>query len=468
MKKVLFLTAVAVAMSACSNDVDLGMKDANKQNADNAIGFQVLNKNMSRATTSALEEKGHYNFGVWAYKNTDQTNDIMANYLVGYFGNDANPVGYSHTGTNNTTWGAGSSNLTDHYSFWGYEGLGNTQYNWTKNTGSQQYYLSVDDGTYKYENYKSNKDKQYLRYFDKSSANTEFFAYAPYIYGALTPTFTIADKKLSFPDRSIKDGYNDASLFEYLCAYTNVAKADYENDVALNFEHLNARVRIVFYEDIQGYDVKLINLHTNAGIIAVPATKDASDNYSYATGKLAKTAKAEVTLGPTIKFAVQAGKTFYVQPSPASIDADIKNAALAFDIPTASKLSEDRATAVGTGEISQYYSPDTYYAIPNTGACGLTFRVSFQLTSTTHEVINVYDAGVFVPATNCKWDAGKNYTYVFKITKNTNGTTDSEKNNPTVNPNPGSKALFPIVFDGITVTDWEIPGEESNLDHNIN
>ena len=467
MKKVLFLTAVAVAMTACSNDVDLGSKDANKQNADNAIGFQVLNKNMSRAT-SALEEKGHYNFGVWAYKSEDQTNNIMANYLVGYFGNDANPVGYSHTGTNNTTWGAGSSNLTDHYSFWGYEGLGNTEYNWLTNTGSQKYYLSVDNGDYKYDNYKSNEVVQYLRYFDKSSANTEFFAYAPYIYGALTPTFTIADKKLSFPNGSIKDGYNDASLFEYLCAYTNVAKADYENDVALNFEHLNARVRIVFYEDIQGYDVKLINLHTNAGIIAVPATKDASDNYSYATGKLAKTAKAVVTLGSTISFAVPTGNVFYAQPSGAAINENIKNAALAFDIPTASKLSENRAIAVGTGEISEYYSPDTYYAIPNTGACGLTFRVSFQLTSTTEETITVYNAGVYVPDTNCKWEAGKNYTYVFKITKNTNGTTDSGENNPTVNPNPGSKALFPIVFDGITVTDWEIPGEESNHDHNIN
>ena len=53
MKKSIFLAVAAVAMTACSNDVDLGMKDANKQNADNAIGFQVLNKNMSRANLDA-------------------------------------------------------------------------------------------------------------------------------------------------------------------------------------------------------------------------------------------------------------------------------------------------------------------------------------------------------------------------------------------------------------------------------
>ena len=88
MKKALFFAAVAAAMTACTSDVDLGMQQANQENADNAIGFQVLNKNMSRAT---LDAEGHYNFGVWAYKDNDGTHDIMANYLVGYFGSN---VGY--------------------------------------------------------------------------------------------------------------------------------------------------------------------------------------------------------------------------------------------------------------------------------------------------------------------------------------------------------------------------------------
>ena len=95
MKKSIFLAVAAVAMTACSNDVDLGMKDANKQTADNAIGFEVRNSNMSRADTHGLEATGHYNFGVWAYKDIDHTNAIMANYLVGYFGNN---VGYSKDG----------------------------------------------------------------------------------------------------------------------------------------------------------------------------------------------------------------------------------------------------------------------------------------------------------------------------------------------------------------------------------
>ena len=100
MKKALFFAAVAAAMTACTSDVDLGMQQANKENADNAIGFQVLNKNMSRA---ALEDAKHYNFGVWAYKNTDPGHDIMANYLVGYFGTNVGYQKFAETTTGGMT-----------------------------------------------------------------------------------------------------------------------------------------------------------------------------------------------------------------------------------------------------------------------------------------------------------------------------------------------------------------------------
>ena len=125
---------------------------------------------------------------------------------------------------------------------------------------------------------------------------------------------------------------------------------------------------------------------------------------------------------------------------------------MVFKTPTAANLSEDRTTAVNGHVPNEYYSATTYYGIPRDGSCGLTFRVSFQLTSTTGEVIKVFNAGVHVDAASCVWEAGKNYTYVFKITKKATGTTGPTT--PTVDPNPGEQALYPIVFDGITVEDW--------------
>ena len=449
MKKVLLLVAVAAAMTACTSDVDLGMQQANKENADNAIGFQVLNKNMSRA---ALEDAKHYNFGVWAYKNTDPGHDIMANYLVGYFGTGK---GYKKS-SNQTTWGDAGS-MTDLLSLWAYEGLGTAEYEYT---GVEGYYTKSQTA------YMSNLANQYLRYFDESSANTKFYAYAPYINSTTPVTFDNDSKVMTFPAGSVKEGYNDESLYEYLYAAKEVVKGNYRNDVQLNFKHLNSRIRIVFYEDIAGYDVKMIALNPNAGVIAVPAHYNSGTGaYTYADNVLAKTAKATIDFSDIASpsLGTPEATVKYTGTALAAIDGTIKEHALVFKQPTATKLSEDRTIALNSHVPNEYYSEDTYYGIPHNSSCGLTFRVSFELTSTTGEKITVRNAGVFVSPEDCAWAAGKNYTYVFKITKNTNGTTAPET--PTVDPNPGTKALYPIVFDGITVDDWT---DNDDHDYNIN
>lgn len=456
MKKLFILAAAALMFTACSKDSEV--VPSQEKNDNTAIGFQVLNKNMSRATS--MESNGHYNFGVWAYKNVTSpaVPTIMENYLVGFFSDDANPVGYSKDGTQNSTHGGtNTGDDTDAKSWWGYEGLGNTQYNWATNTGTQNYYLSTNT------TYMSNHEKQYLRYFDYSSTNTEFFAYAPYINSATPATFELNTKTITFPSGTMKAGYDDTSLYEYLCAYANIPNTAYNKDVQLKFEHMNSRIRIVFYEDIAGYDVKMIDLDADAGIIAVPTKFTSPSTYEYSS-TLAKEASATAKLGATIDFSTwPTGTAFYTGTAGDAIDANIGKKALVFKTPIADKLSEDRDVAVNSHTPNDYYSATTYYGIPHDSSCGLTFRVSFQLTSTTHEVINVYNAGVHVDASKCVWEAGKNYTYVFKITKNATGTTGPTT--PTVDPNPGEQALYPIVFDGITVEDWV---DATDIDKDIN
>ena len=453
MKKSIFLAVAAVAMTACSNDVDLGLKDANKQDASNAIGFQVLNKNMSRAT---LQEEGHYNFGVFAYKSTDATNNIMNNYLVGFFGTG---VGYQKFGDRTTT--DGMTSTDKNLSSWGYEGLGFSQY--------------VADDTHIFESgyynptanpaYMSNVDSQYVRYWDKDAETTNFYAYAPYIKGANTVTYDNVNHIMKFPVGAIQDGVDDKTTFEYMYAAEQVERNNYGKAVQLSFNRLNAKVNITFYEDIPGYGVILEKLVDGTVDISAAPAKESASTLVYSAG-LRRTAGATLTFSGTkytdASIAYTYGKDDYATGE-----------YLSFALPNShAEIATKKADAlVGGSAVASSYSPTTYYAIPKEDAneCGLTFHVSFTLKSNTGETILVRDARVFVPASYCKWKANHAYTYVFRITKDATGSTD-----PTVTPDPadpgkGTQSLYPIVFDNVTVEDWTPATDtETGNDHNIN
>lgn len=450
MKKALFFVAVAAAMTACTSDVDLGMQQANQENADNAIGFQVLNKNMSRAS---LEDEGHYNFGVWAYKSTDPTHAIMADYLVGYMDN-ANHKGYKFEN-------ASQSTLTS--SKWSYEKLGTSQYVLASNVQGESYYTTTGDEA---KRYLSNNAEQWLRYWDKSAPTTNFYAYAPYVNKTYTGTSGVkydnATHTMTFPMGSIEDGVNDVTKYEYMYAAAKVENTDYNNAVQLQFKRLNAKVNIAFYEDIEGYDVILEKLVDGIVDISAAPAKEEASAHVYSNG-LRKTAGAKV------EFSGSDFTSATVTNDYSSSTVYASGEYLKFDLPeNHDVIATSQADALNANKATSY-STTTYYAIPkeNTNECGLTFHVSFTLKSTTDETIKVQDARVYVPASNCKWEANKKYTYVFRITKDVTGTTGSTTPAPGA-PEIGAKALYPIVFDGITVADWTDGSSESGNDHDLN
>ena len=81
MKKFLFFAVAVAAMASCSSNYDLS-EGQGQSGGKETIGFQVLNRNSITRATS-LNESGHYNFGVFAYKESDPVNSVMDNYLVG-------------------------------------------------------------------------------------------------------------------------------------------------------------------------------------------------------------------------------------------------------------------------------------------------------------------------------------------------------------------------------------------------
>lgn len=461
MKKFLLMAAVATTLVNCSSDFDLSEGQGDGAVSD-VIGFQVQGRNSIKRGT--LQDANHYNFGVFAYKSTDKVNNIMDNYLVGYLDLVTNK-GYSTSGS---TVGDQPSQV-DGKSHWMYEGLGYDEFHGTY-AGEV-----VNPGT----KYASNVAKQYLRYWDKSAPTTNFYAYVPYLNASPTAaggTVSYVDGTaqggasntdtyvMTFPFGTIKHGYDDEQAYEYMYASTQVAEANYGHDVQLQFKRLNAKVNIKFWEDIPGYSVHMIDLGNVAShdwtISAVPSIKEAGQGtYGYKLGKI------YTENGVKIKFNTDATVNKIKQYEGATTDAPLE-----FKTPTAATIGESRIEAT--------LSPTTYFAIPkyNTGAVlsntaanindngtleqklaktGLTFHVSYELISTTGEKITVKDATVHVPYNYCEWKENTRYTYIFKITQNSNGTTGSGTPDPTNPEVPTETALYPIVFDNCTVEEWK-------------
>lgn len=462
MKKFIYLAVGVALMASCSSDFDLSEGGGNAGGSD-VIGFQMRTGNTSRATTG-LQSAGHYNFGVFGYKANDKVNPIMGDYLVGYF-DAAN--GYAPKA--GSTWGD-QPGVADGTSYWMYEKMGFGQFTGTY-AGE-----TVNPNT----PYASNNEGQYLRYWDKSADHTCFYAYAPYVNtGATGKTVTYVDGTpkgsshdtyvLTIPNGTIKHGFDDPSTYEFMYASAKVLVGDYGHDVSLKFNRLNAKVNIKFWEDIEGYSVRLIDLTPAYGVAATPSIKEAGQgSYGYKLGKIYTKNGVKIQFNADAEFQnlkQYAGET--------------TSAPLNFKTPTASLIGENRVMATP--------SPSTYYAIPKgSGAnvladgelnysasgsapatelaqTGLTFHVSYELISTTGEKITVTDATVHVPKDYCNWVANKHYTYIFRITKNSNGSTGTTTPKPEDPEVPTVNALYPIVFDNCVVEDWTTEDTEWDI-----
>ena len=436
MRKLLLITACSALIVSCTNDTELNGGN-NSESKQNTIGFEVLHRNSitTKAGKSNLQDAGHYNFGVFAYKNisSSSSQQVMNNYLVGYKGNN---VGYNLTDANQTT--LSSSN-------WAYEKLGYSEYTYD---GSDGYYKK--DETF----YMSNNANQYLKYWDKSSESVDFYAYAPYINGNQTATFATDTKKMTIGNDGIKDGYDDRSKHEFMYANTTVAKANYNKEVQLAFKRISAKMQIKFYEDIAGYQVQILDLKEDntSGVCAAPAIALTGEETAYTYGTLYHSAGATIDFSSATPSLSLTGNTKFTRES-------TNGECLRFNVPTANPIATEKTQASA--------SSTTYYLIPiNQDNTGLTFHVTYKLTAEdTRETIIVRNATVHVPNSACNWTSNNSYTYIFKITKNSTGTTES---NPTIDPsdpNPSTdKALYPIIFDECTIENWT----EVDSEHNIN
>lgn len=425
MNKFFIAAASALALASCSSDDFLGEIQGNEQNgATTTINFGGDTGKITRASSTGKTAADllENNFVVVGFKGnkTDAANN--ENYAFDHYN-----VNFNESSANSTL-----SNLKG----WEY-----VNQDMTVNGAGKS--LAQSGAT-----------QQTIKYWDHSCASYDFLAFsmgkkgsAPKEYA--TPS-SVDKANLATAAYTLTGDVNTLSECYISDMKTAVEKEnDYGKPVELSFRHLASKVRMALFEIVPGYvisDVKfydatsttatanpegtLIGNFNNSGTLTVyfptTGTKHATEkDYNKAHVKFtASTTEGETGVLNFKKF----GAVKYGNQAEGTIPEG------------STYLSQNAAKP-------SYCGADDYYqnVLPSEGApSAITLRIDYKLTSVdgSNETINVKGATATVPAQYTEWKSGYAYTYIFKISQDTNGSTGGT-----------STGLTAISFDAVVVDD---------------
>ena len=299
----------------------------------------------------------------------------------------------------------------------------------------------------------SGASQQTIKYWDHSCASYDFIAFSMGKGAAskyATPTHV--DKgHLKDAAYTLSGNVNTLSECYISDMKTAVEKEnDYGKPVELSFRHLASKVRMALFETIPGYvvsDVKfyadatgttnseegtLIGKFNNSGTLTVyfPTTGIVNkDNKDYNKAHVSFTASTDASEVGVLNFK-KFGTVIYNNQTEGSISEG------------STYLSQNAATPSYCGAKDKDYYQNV---LPSEGKpSAITLRIDYKLTSVdgSKETINVKGATATVPAEYTEWKSGYAYTYIFKISQDTNGSTGGT-----------STGLTAISFDAVVVDD---------------
>ena len=415
MKKYLIFAASALALASCSNDEFLGENPGNVQNATSAINFGGEAGKITRATSNegTPAEMLAGQFKVYGVKITNGTisHNVFPNYYV---------------------WDVADKNTTSNTNGWEYVGE-----NGASNLGTGQ--ITLDKN-------------QTIKYWDYSATEYRFVAGSPiaaFKYKTSTDLTTgthITDVDVTGLAGHIEANNTTTALNTdpiYIADPVKVVKDNYKDPVTFSFKRQQAMVRVGIYETIPGYTITGIKFYaydttdgklkvtTGNNIILTSATQDYFVGGSNVTGKVTYTGWDTAT--PSYTFAYKnnltKNKNWYAGELINGVEATTSS-----ETDVAKLYGKDGDMSTTTG----------YFTVLPTQvatASPILIKCDYQLTADDGfgETINVTGATAAIPAAFSKWEANTRYTYLFKISQATNGTTGKPADNDPV-------GLFPITF----------------------
>ncbi len=426
MKKIFYLATAFIALTSCTSEEYAGDQNLKEANSNAPITFNSGSQNLTRADKTGSDAALDLNGQFYVYGIKKETTDGIAaassgnlvykNYVVKWVDNSAN------TTTSNT----------QGWEYVGYTLDANEQANITANSGSTA---------------------QTIKYWDYGADDYTFYAFS-----ALPADITAGDVKVvktesvTSPNTVYDKGYTatltaEASLDKlYFAERVNVTVSNntdrtqdnkYGGNVTFRFHNAATKVRVAMYETIPGYSVT-INKFSVDNDGTNPVFSDMTDevtanfaaNLQYSTsgtaGSMTVTYDATETTTknyPIVAFTPTSGKA--------------KVLALGTNLKATTVLGENVTNAVYDKSDKAYTS-----VFPNeSNTQNLKLKLSYALTApVTGETITITDATAEIPAEYLQWKAGYAYTYLFKISDNTNGQSGQ-----------GVTGLYPITFDAVEV-----------------
>lgn len=429
MKKYLFIAASALALASCSSEDFVGTEGGNVDNgANKAINFagetgkttRAANGNKVGAEAADLLGGKFYVLGTKGTlpTNSPTTTKVFDNYQV--------------------EWGANTAGTTsDNTNDWKYEGLKFSDLNKDHNGTSQT-----------------------IKYWDYSQPQYDFIAYSVGKNTLVTDEKDLVENKvlgttIVTPNAENNKNYNSYTLKAKTiddlkeCYYTDVTtveKGSYGQPVKFTFKNLTARVRVAFYETVPGYSVKGLEFYKDDN---TAKSEDISSNTSatlYTTGenKLAKNGEILVTY-PVVGQTEKDKKTKGYNKAIVAVTQASDKEESTLELGTVNYNTEFLAKTAKEATMAGNKDDSYYTAVLPTEANGkpLTLRMNYTLVSDdgSNETIKVYGAKAVIPASYTQWQPNFAYTYIFKISDNTNGATSTNKDDP--------EGLFPITFDAV-------------------
>lgn len=246
---------------------------------------------------------------------------------------------------------------------------------------------------------------------------------------------------------TVKAGANLNNLF--FSDRVPVAKADYEKTVNFTFRNIGSKVRFGFYETVPGYKVTIDKFYIDDANAAVVT--------NFATMNDAKTDGFYASLQNVKRAANQTVNVTYYDNTDAAIENQpkVSNPTGGYDynikLRSAStiigkELATSSTTPTWVVEGGAYSTVFPFEGNTNP----LLLKLDFTLTAEdgSPDVIKVRGARAIVPAAYVQWKGNFAYTYIFKITDKTNGTTGNvDDNDDPTDP----EGLKPITFDAVVV-----------------